>query len=330
MNKFPVLASLLIGLTTAVYPQEGAAAQSLPANGAAIAAVDPDYVLGSGDRISLIVTDLDDDFTDKTFRIDASGNVNLPLAGRVHAAGLTTQGLEREIATNLSKIVKQPEVVVGIAAFASQPVSILGEVNNAGVHQVSGEGTLLKALAAAGGFTEQAGSTVTITRELKWGPIPLPDAHSDPSGRYSIATLNVKDILHGRDPAQNIAIMPEDVISVSKAEVVYAVGSVNKPGGFELGQNQGLSTLQVLSLAEGLNKTASPKHAMILRLSEPSAKRTEIAVNLKGLMDGSEADVPLKPGDILFVPNSRAKSVTYRTVEAAITMTTGMAVYGRY
>jgi hypothetical protein len=43
-------------------------------------------------------------------------------------------------------------------------------------------------------------------------------------------------------PTENIAVKPEDVISVPKANLVYVMGSVHKPGGFELGENESLST----------------------------------------------------------------------------------------
>lgn len=290
-----------------------------------------DYILGPRDQISVIVPDLPDVFTsDQTYRIDMSGDVNLPLAGRVHAEGLTTQGLEQEIEKNLKKIMKEPEVVVGIVGFGSEPVSILGEVNTPGIHQIAGGTNLLQALSSAGGFTDNLGNTITITRELKNGPIPLPGAHNDATGQFSLASLSVKDVENGSNPAENIPVMPNDVISVSRTEVVYAVGSVNKPGGFQLGQDESLSALQVLSLAEGLNKTAAPERAMILRSVPGSKTRTEIAVNVKQLLQGSGADVPLQPQDILFIPNSKAKSITYRTLEAVIQTATGVAIYGRY
>src|ERR1700733_5569767 len=197
-----------------------------------------DYVLGPGDHISIIVLELEDDFSEKTFRIDMSGDVSLPYVGRLHAAGLTTQAPEKEIATTLSKIIKEPDVTIGIAEFASQPVSVLGEVNQAGQYQVQGAKKLLEALSMAQGFTEFGGNTITITRDLKWGPIPLPNAHDDASGQFSIASLNVKGLLKPSDPSQNIPLMPDDIVAVSRSEVVYAVGSVNLPGGFELGQNE--------------------------------------------------------------------------------------------
>ena len=113
----------------------------------------------------------------------------------------------------------------------------------------------------------------------------------------------------------NIPIYPGDTISVPKAEIVYAVGLVVKSGGFLLNEHETLSALQVLSLAEGLQKTADPKKAKILRAVNGSESRAEIPVDLKLLMGGKTPDVPLVAGDILFVPNNNFKSAGYRTLD---------------
>jgi len=289
-----------------------------------------DYVLGPGDQISIIVTDLADDFADKTFRIDMSGELSVPYAGRISAAGLTTEGLQRAISASLTKIIKKPDVTVNVAEFHSQPVSVLGEVNTAGEYQVQGQKKLLEAISMAGGFTEDVGNTVTITREIKWGRVPLPTAHDDPTGQFSLATVSVKNILHSNSPEQNIQVMPADVISVSRAEIVYAVGSVNKPGGYPMGQDETLSALQVVSLAEGLTSTAASQSAKIIRLDPATKNRSEVAVNLKQLLEGRSSDIPLQPGDILFIPNSKAKTAAYKTLQSIVSAATGMAVYGRY
>ena len=69
-----------------------------------------DYVLGPLDVLSIIVLELQDDtaFSGQSFRIDISGDVSLPYAGRVHAAGLTTQELQQQIAASLRRIIKEP------------------------------------------------------------------------------------------------------------------------------------------------------------------------------------------------------------------------------
>jgi polysaccharide export outer membrane protein len=287
------------------------------------------YVLGPGDRLTLLVRDLDD-FADQTFTVDMQGDINLPLAGRFHAAGLTVNQFEQQTRERLKRYVKNPDVVASIAEFHSQTISVIGAVNSPGVHQLQGHKTLFEVLSISGGLRTDAGSTINITRNLHWGTIPLPDAKNDPTGRFSIASVKVRSTTDASDPAENIVIMPDDVISVPKGQVVYAVGSVVRPGGFMLGEHDTLSSLQVLSLAEGFNNTAAPANARILRSIPGSPTRTEIPINLKKLMAGKEPDVPLQADDILFVPTSAAKSISKRTLDAAVQITTGLVVYGRY
>lgn len=286
------------------------------------------YILGPDDQITLFVPDVDE-ISNKPMRIDMRGDLNVPLAGRVRAAGLTANQLESELEDRMRKYVKDPQVVVGVTEFKSQPISVLGEVGTPGVHQLSGHKTLFEVLSEAGGLRADAGSTVKITRNLKWGAIPLPDAKTDPTGQFSIASVSSKSIMNATDPAENIAIKPDDIISVPKADLIYCIGSVKKPGGFVLGQQETLSTLQILSLAEGLDKTAAPAKARIMRAVPGSTTRAEIPVNLKLLMAGKAPDMPLKADDILFIPNSAAKSALARTAEAAVQIGTGVAIYAR-
>ncbi|HMJ60265.1 MAG TPA: polysaccharide biosynthesis/export family protein [Bryobacteraceae bacterium] len=287
------------------------------------------YILGPDDQVTLFVYDIEE-ISDKPMRIDMRGNLTLPLAGRLHAAGLTAGQLEAAIETPLRKFLKDPEVVVSITEFRSQPVSVLGAVTTPGVHQLEGHKTLFEILSMAGGLRSDAGNTVRITRNLEWGEIPLPDAKNDSTGQFSVASVSSKSVIDATDPVENITIKPHDVISVSKADLVYCVGSVNKPGGFVLGQKESMSALQVLSLAEGLNKTAAPDKAKIMRAVAGSPNRTEIAIDIKALMAGKAPDLPLRSDDILFIPNSAARSMAARTAEAAIQVATGVAIYGRY
>jgi polysaccharide export outer membrane protein len=129
-------------------------------------------------------------------------------------------------------------------------------------------------------------------------------------------------------PEENIAILPNDVISVPKAEMIFVVGAVHKPGGFILGQEESLSVLQVLSLAEGPEKTAATNRAKIMRPILGTAKREEIPVNLAKLMAGKTAnDLRLRANDILFVPDSAGKTFGAKALDAAISAMTGAAVY---
>jgi polysaccharide export outer membrane protein len=258
------------------------------------------------------------------------GDINLPLAGRFHVAGLTVNQFEQQTRERLKKYVKDPDVVASITEYHSQSISVIGSVNAPGIHQLQGHKTLFEVLSLSGGLSSDAGSNINITRNLRWGAIPLPDAKNDPSGQFSIASVKVTSTMNASDPAQNIIIMPGDVISVPKGQVVYAVGSVIRPGGFLLGEHDSLSSLQVVSLAEGFDKVAAPDKARILRAVPGSTNRAQIPINLKLLMAGKAPDVPLQADDILFVPTSAAKSISKRTLDAAVQITTGLVVYGRY
>jgi polysaccharide biosynthesis/export protein len=290
-----------------------------------------DYVFGPGDLLTVAETELGDLYDSKTFRVDNGGDVSFPLAGRIHALGLNASALQTELNTRLARILREPDAVIGIAEFHSQPISVLGEVNFPGVHQLQGAKNLFEVLSLAGGLSANAGNTIKITRKIQRGPIPLPNAQSDPTGQFSIASVNTKNIMAGTDPAANIPILPDDIISVPKCGVVYAVGFVIMPGGFLLGENDSLSALQVVSLAQGLQKTAASDKAKILRLVSGNPSRMEIPVNVKKLIAGKSLDVPLQADDILFIPSSDAKSVGYRTVDAIVNAASGLALLaGKY
>jgi polysaccharide export outer membrane protein len=286
------------------------------------------YLLGPNDQISFVVDQLPDDFTDKTFRIDQNGDLSVPMIGRIHAGGLTQAELEDKVRSRFGIILKEPDIVVNVTEYASQPVSVLGAVNMPGIRQLQGGKTLFDVLSLAGGLRIDAGTTVKITRDLKWGAIPVPDAVVSSNGLYSVATVRVKQVMQADEA--NIAIRPGDTVFVPKADVVYVVGSVTTPGGFPIGESDTLSALQVVALAQGMVRTAAPERAKILRIVPGTSNRSEIPINLKLLMAGKAPDMSLLPEDILFVPNSSAKSAGFRTIEAIVNAATGVAIYGRY
>jgi len=155
-------------------------------------------------------------------------------------------------------------VTISLVNFGSQPISVLGAVNTPGIRQLEGRKTLFEALSLAGGLRPDAGYQVKITRDLKWGQIPLPQARTDASGQSSVVSIKLSDIIDATDPTENIEILPGDAISVPRAELVYVIGSVVKSGGFALNEHSSISALQALSLAEGLQKTAASDKARIM------------------------------------------------------------------
>lgn len=284
------------------------------------------YLLGPDDQVEISAPELSES-GNKPVRIDGEGNVQVPLVGHVHVAGLTAQQAEQELNKVLKTYIRDPQVVVNVSEVRSQPVSVLGAVNTPGVHQVQGHKTLLEMLASAGGIRPDAGYSVRITRQLDWGCIPLSGASLDPSGQFSVAEVNLQKIMEAKDPAENIQILPHDVISVPKAEMVYVIGEVRRSGGFVLGEHQSISVLQALSLAEGLNGAADTAHARILRLKKDADQREELPVDVKSVLKGKKPDVPLQGDDILFIPGSTGKKAALRALEATIQTGTGLAIW---
>jgi polysaccharide biosynthesis/export protein len=284
------------------------------------------YLLGPDDQLEISGPELTEPGNQPS-RIDGDGYVEVPLVGRVLVAGLTVQQAEEKLNILLRRYIREPQVVVNVAEVHSQPVSVLGAVNTPGVHQVQGQKTLLEMLALAGGIRPDAGYSVRITRQIEWGCIPLPNAKLDASGRFSMAELNLKEIMEAKKPEENIQIFPHDVISVPKAEMVYVIGEVRRSGGFVLGEHETISVLQALSLAEGLNSAADTRHAKILRLKHEADQREELPVDVKGVLRGKKPDVTMQADDILFIPGSTGKKAALRALEAAVQTGTGLAIW---
>jgi|SRR5579883_385364 len=287
-----------------------------------------EYLLGPGDQIKIWVRGLEE-ASEKSVRIGPSGDLDLPVAGQIHAAGLTTEQLRSKLVERFAKELLHPEVSVEIIDFGSQPVSVMGAVNRPGVHQLHGHKTLGEVLSLAEGLRPDAGSRITITREIKNGQIPLPTAALDPTGEFSVAAVNVRQLLAGERPADNIQIYPRDLITVPSAEVVYVVGEVKRPGEVLLKDRDTISALQALAEAEGLGPTPAPQSAKIMRLVPGQAGRTEIPVNLSKVQEGKAEDIAMRPNDILVIPPSGPKKAALRATEAAIQTVTGVIIWRR-
>jgi len=294
-----------------------------------IASARSSYVLGAGDQITVRVLEADE-IASEPIHIATDGHIDLPMVGTLEAAGLTVEQLEARLTEALTKYILEPDVAVSIVEFGSQPVSVIGAVNQPGVHQLRGEKTLVEILSLAGGLRDDAGHSVKITRRIEWGDIPLPTAQADPSGRFSVADVSLERVIDAKDPLENVLIYPHDVISVPRAQMVYVVGAVERSGGFVLRERESLSVLEALALAGGLGRAAAPHKAKILRPVETDgAGRDEIAINLRKIMAGESEDVLLRRDDLLFVPRSGGKVAAARAADAAIQIGTGLLIWRR-
>jgi len=289
-------------------------------------AQDKSHLLGPGDLI-LVRALHAAELSERPARLDAEGYIRLPLAGRIKAGGLTTEQLAARVRAQLDNLIRDPEVTVEIVELKSHPVSILGAVKTPGVYQLQGQTRLLEVLSVAGGIDQDAGFSLRISREKAAGPIPLSPQQVSDSGEYRVAEISLEDLIAGKHPEQNVVILPDDVITIPRAKLVYVIGEVHRAGGFVLRERQSMSVLQALSMAEGLTATAGAKNSKILRPVDNSDRKTEIPVNIRDVLAGKSSDLPLLPNDVLFIPNSASKSAALRGLETAIQMGTGVVIW---
>jgi polysaccharide biosynthesis/export protein len=290
--------------------------------------VDSGYQVGPDDQIVIRVVDAPE-ISEKPFLIGLDGYVTLPMIGRVQTSGLTVGQMELLLDARLKLYVRDPQVSVMVAEFRSQPVSVFGAVSKPGIVQLRGRKTLYEVFSIAGGPTDVAGRTLTLTRRSDEGEIPLPGVMNDPSGKFSTAEVNMQDIMDGKNPTANIEVKPNDTISVSlaTANMIYVVGDVEHGGAFTLGGRQEISVLRALSLAGGLGRTAKPEKARIFRGTSEEGKPQEIAINLRQIFSGKGADILLLPQDVLVIPTSSRKVFQTYTVPSMLSAAASAAIY---
>jgi polysaccharide biosynthesis/export protein len=270
----------------------------------------PEVVLGSGDLLAISVAGAPEYHYE--VRVTPAGTASLPMLGNITLAGLSTTQGENVVAKGLQErgFFNDPQVSIFVKEYATAGISVLGEVQKPGIYPLMGPRTLLDAISAAGGTTPKAGKSVSITHR---------DELDSP-----------KTILLSRDNGQtmtNIAVQPGDTVVVSKAGMVYVIGAVKEPTGIVL-DNPHLTVLQAIAMAHGTNPTASLKSTKLIRKASTSPQELPIPVDT--ILSAKSPDLELQPDDIVFVPNSAAKSAAGRSLEAILQAATGIAVYGRY
>jgi polysaccharide export outer membrane protein len=247
-----------------------------------------------------------------TVRVSAAGMVTLPMVGEMKVGGLDEQAAARAIeAALLAKgMLLHPLVSVLVTAYAGQDVSVLGEVTRPGVYPYTFHHRLLDLISAASGLSPNAGRLVNVFHQ--GDPKTPHPVVLDPSGTDTTSDHNPE-------------LSPGDTVQVSRAGLVYVVGDVIRPGGFAVDPVQGLTVVQALSLAWGPSQNAAVHKAVLIR--EQKGGRTMIALNLKRMLRGQDPDLPVQDRDILYVPDSVAKNLVNRTLEAAIQSTIGVTIY---
>ena len=261
----------------------------------------------------------------RTLRVSASGEISFELLGAIQVAGKTPREVESILQEMLRRTyLKDPHVGVFVHEWQSHAVSVVGAVKAPGVFQIHETKTLIEMLSMAQGLADDAGDTAIITRAVDGTDLETRTNGEEP--RAAVEEVGLRKLLNSPDPDLNPPIHPGDIVKVPRAGIVYVVGEVNRPGGFVLQNNESISVLQALALAQGLTHTSAIGHARLIR-TDAAGKRTETPMNLGKILAGKAADTLLQPRDVVFVPNSAARTVFYRGSQAAVQTAAGVAIY---
>ncbi len=259
---------------------------------ACCAAQTESLTIGPGDLLHVKVLESAD--LEQTVRVADAGSITLILGGAVHVSGLTPPEAALAIQRVLvgGQYVLTPHVSLMVQQTATQNVTIIGQVRTPGSYPIGTSRPILDVLALAGGLTELADRKVTIQRHLTKERI------------VSTVANSANAALDG-----SVEVFPGDTVIIAKAEVVYILGDVNRPGGFAMVTNdQKLSAVQAITLAGGTPPNAAPSHARLLR-RQPDGSHVEMPLQLSAMQKGKEPDIQLQPDDIVYVPFSYARNV---------------------
>lgn len=323
------LSFLLLAFLAAGQAQQQPAPPADPSTGEAV----PDYVIGPGDLLSILVYDAPD--LSRDVRVSAKGLILVPLLPEpVQADGLTAEELSGALARQFQErqILRNPQITILVKEFKSRPVAVLGAVRKPQMVPVLGPTTLLEVLSAAEGLANDAGNLIYVTRGAGLRTLPPAPHRVDEPQRPGPRTfvVNVRDLMEMRDLSANVPIYAGDLVTVPRAGLIYVVGAVHKPGGFLLhDRREQLSVLQALALAENTTGTARPGDSLIIRRPPGAEKEQTVEVDVRKIMARQAPDQLLQENDILFIPDSPIKKGLRRAVEAAIQITTGVAIFRR-
>jgi polysaccharide biosynthesis/export protein len=266
-------------------------------------------LIGRGDLLH--VTVLREADLERRVRVRDSGDVNLPLIGDVHVAGLDPGAAADAIAVKYrdGNFLKHPDVAVFVEEYATQPVSVLGQVAKPGTYQITTARTLLDLLAMAGGLTELADRHIMVEHA----------AGAKQREERVFLSNHADDALMA-----NVMIEPGDTILVPKAGIVYVLGDVGRPGGYAMQNESRLTVLEALAMAAGVNRTADEKRARVIH--NDNGQYDEEDLPLREIEKGEAPDELLQANDVIYIPFSFAKNVVMGT-SAIMASTTSALIY---
>lgn len=292
------------------------------------------YRIGPRDVLSIRVAapEIIQQFSAESLEVNECGMIPLLSVqneeqNEVRAAGLTTGELQERLRKFYTKYKRNPQVVVKVREYNSQPVAINGAVVKPGQFQLRRPVRLLELLQFyAGGPTERSGGSIQIARVPAFGmcepaaataEVAAAQAHAvEDASLPSFLNFKLEETMKA-DERSNPYLQPGDVITLPEAKEAYVVGNVLRPGPVVLKDDR-LTVSRAIAMVGGTMPDSKKERVRIIRQEADGAGSREIFVDLKAIDKHQAEDVALMPNDIIDVPVAGGKRVLRSLVGAVV------------
>ena len=275
-----------------------------------------DYKLGPGDELEIFITNFA--VSSVSVTVSTTGEISIPLLGRMPVTDLTAEEVEKRIAEGLRQrdLLREPEVLVNVAEYQAKPIYIFGEVDNQGQYIMTQELTLMQFILMAGGLDFSADHYGFLHRKATSDEGPAPPEktlleHPDTAREgWTVTRVDIQPLKEGGVLDPDIPLRAGDVFVVprSTTRLFYVIGDVNRPGAFEISAERQLLVSQALSTAGGPTKTAKTSHGMLIRY-DAKGMREERPVDFAAIIRGTKPDFEVLANDVIFIPGAAAKTL---------------------
>jgi polysaccharide biosynthesis/export protein len=266
-------------------------------------------LIGPGDTVHVLVFEAPE--LEQVAKVTDTGEVRLTLGGTVNLMGVTPPAAADRIEERLKvrAFLLNPHVTVSVQHYATENVSVFGQVRAPGAYPIDTPRSLIEVLSLAGGLTDLAERNVTVR-------------HHATGQEVKFFVSNDARIALREVPS----VYPGDTVLVERGQMVYFLGDVGHPGGYVNTTNQArITALRALSLAGGTPPNAVPSHARLIRRGADETY-TETTINLSAMQKGKQSDLLLQEGDIVYVPFSYIRNVAVN-LSSLVAAATAAAVY---
>ena len=301
-------------------------------------------LIDSGDLLEVSIrTPVDEKIPEPAhFRVDSNGMVSVPPIGEVAVAGLPPEAAEAALATagiQRQMYVRRPHVTVKIEEKKVNRVLVVGELEKPGeVALRCGGSTLLAAIVAAGGLTEEASLDVEIRRPARRRMPPgALTGHSLAPGNVKQASYEVAAAGEAKSEKVNLLqavnhadqgyhLNDGDVVHVGKRppRLIHVIGLVNQPGEYEIKPNEEVRLLDAMSKA-GWRKLPIADKVSVYRQVPDEEDPIRILASVREANKNGAANIPLMPNDVVWVEETAA-TVAFETLKTFFRVSVGSSL----